>query len=312
MRFNRPEQALNADLYWAVSSPDMMQLPAGVVNSDLHSIAEANHLVLLKEWITGKDHSQALQQLIEKRQPTRLGIYYETLWQYVLENFPGFQLIARNLPIRHQGKTLGELDFIYYCQHRKRYVHLETAVKYYLGLAKPLFAIDSEQPALSWSQWLGPGSKDRLDLKLLKMLNHQTQLSDQTTCQDALQELGVNQPLKEICLKGYFFYPLDSQTPAPHFSHASHNRGHWLPINQLDMLSSQGDCWQIMAKEQWLSPLSNHESQPLLTAKELEVPLKQQLADKVFPIMIASMKALETGYQERARFFITPNHWPVS
>ena len=88
------------------------------------------------------------------------------------ERFPSFRLTARNLPIMRDRRTLGELDFVYYCQHRQRHVHLETAVKFYLGVpaAHKLQWTAQQQPALSWSQWLGPGCKDRLDLKLLKML----------------------------------------------------------------------------------------------------------------------------------------------
>ena len=313
MRFNRSDPALNADLYWAVCSADLMQLPANAIHTGLQSIHDAPHLNDLSQWIKSKDHSQPLRELITKRKPNRLGIYYETLWQYVLENYPGFELISRNLPVREQGKTLGELDFVYFCQHRQRYIHLETAVKYYLGLQTPQLPAATEQPVLSWSQWLGPGCKDRLDLKLLKMLHHQTQLTDNQLCHDTLKSLGIETPLKEICLKGYFFYPLGCTSEAPRFSHPQHAHGHWLPISQLNRLDTQAaesNHWQIMNKEQWLAPLNHNQPEQLLSLTALAGRLTEQLSNRAFPIMVANMAKTDSGYQETKRFFVTPDIWP--
>ncbi|WP_265309277.1 DUF1853 family protein, partial [Pseudomonas aeruginosa] len=41
-----------------------------------------------------------------------LGLYYEHLWQFALEQAPDVRLIAANLPVRDGGHTLGELDLL--------------------------------------------------------------------------------------------------------------------------------------------------------------------------------------------------------
>jgi uncharacterized protein len=310
VHFDTDEQALQADLLWAITSPDLM-LPSSNPNTEgLTSIADAAVFESLSNWLQNNDHQQALAKLIQQRQPRRLGIYYEVLWQYVLEHFPGFSLTARNLPIMRDGRTLGELDFIYYCQHRQRYIHLETAVKFYLGVPDTPCQDNEQQPALPWSHWFGPGCKDRLDLKLLKMLNQQTRLATTIEGSTTLKILGVDAPLREICLKGYFFYPLHKACPPPFDSHPHHARGHWLKISEMDLLPQHTDCWQIMKKKEWLAPLSSNDDRQLLKLSELTPQTGLLLASNPFPIMIANMQATGGSYREASRFFITPDHWP--
>jgi len=313
VHFDTDEQALQADLLWAITSPDLM-LPSSNPNTEgLTSIADAAVFEPLSNWLQNNDHQQALTELIHQRQPRRLGIYYEVLWQYVLEHFPGFSLTARNLPIMRDGRTLGELDFVYYCQLRQQHVHLETAVKFYLGVPEEPLSQDIAQqpePTPSWSQWLGPGCKDRLDLKLLKMLNHQTRLTTTKEGEATLKTFGTNKPLREICLKGYLFYPLNQTCPAPFENHPQHARGHWLKVGDMDLLSQHSDCWQIMTKEQWLAPLTNKDGHQLLQLKSVTQQTSSQLTSNPFPIMVANMRAVNGSYREAARFFITPDQWP--
>jgi len=310
VHFNTDKQALQADLLWAVTSQDLM-LPGNNPNTEgLSSIADAPIIESLKNWLQNNDHRQPLAELIQQRQPRRLGIYYEVLWQYVLEHFPGFHLTARNLPIMRDGRTLGELDFVYYCHQRQRHIHLETAVKFYLGVPDILCPDNVQQPALSWSHWLGPGCKDRLDLKLLKMLNQQTRLSTTEEGSAILKTLGVDEPLREICLKGYFFYPLHKTCPPPFNNHAQHARGHWLKISNMDSLPQDTDCWQIMKKEAWLAPLSSRGDSQLLTLSNLAKQIDSKFDSNPFPIMVANMQTNNDSYRETARYFITPDHWP--
>lgn len=310
MHFDTEEQALQADLLWAITSPDLM-LPSNSANTEgLSSIADAPIIASLKNWLQDNDHRQPLAELILQRQPRRLGIYYEVLWQYVLENFPGVHLTARNLPIMRDGRTLGELDFVYYCQHRQRHIHLETAVKFYLGVPAPQTQGNAQQPALSWSQWLGPGCKDRLDLKLLKMFDQQTRLSTTEEGSATLKNLGVDKPLREICLKGYFFYPMNKLCSPPDDSHPQHARCHWLKISEMNLLSQHTGCWQIMKKEEWLAPLSNKDDRRLLKLSDLTQQTGLLLASNPFPIMIANMHVIGGSYREASRFFITPDDWP--
>jgi len=314
VHFDTQEQQLQADLLWAVTSTDMMQLDNLPEAADLHSIADSPALELLTQWLRNQDHSSALANLIKQRQPSRLGIYYEALWQYVFEHYPGYELITRNLPISDNSRTLGEMDFVYFCKLRQQHIHLETAVKFYLG--DPGFNAQDvpNEPAHVWSQWLGPGCKDRLDIKLLKILNKQTRLASTLEGSQELEQLGITHVLREICLKGYFFYPLNKSCPPPPHSHPQHGSGYWLPQQDISLLQDKSNSWHIMKKEQWLAPLPNSgalpESSSPLTLNDLESEITLRLARNPFPIMVANMQPGAAGHHESTRYFITPDDWP--
>ncbi|MCT1279867.1 DUF1853 family protein, partial [Pseudomonas aeruginosa] len=93
----------------------------------------------------------------------RLGLYYEHLWQFALEQAPDVRLIAANLPVRDGGHTLGELDLL--LRDDDGIHHLELAIKLYLG------------PQSGPGDWLGPGGQDRLSRKLEHLCRHQLPLA---------------------------------------------------------------------------------------------------------------------------------------
>lgn len=313
MRFDTPQQRLQADLVWAISSVDMMQLEEVSEAQGLRSVAASPVANALNRWLHNNDHSTALHQLVATRQPHRLGVYYEVLWQYIFEHFPGFKLISRNLPVQTNKRTLGEMDFVYYCALRQRHIHLETAVKFYLGLPSKNTnnSADEQTPAQQqWASWIGPGCKDRLDLKLGKMLNQQIRLSNSPEGSATLQQLGVSNVLQEICLKGYFFYPLAHSCNRPPHSHEQHARGYWLKQQALPELLPS-DHWYILNKEEWLSPVRLAASQKLLDKAQLEEAIRQCLQAYNFPVMISRMQTAR-GFKEACRYFITPDDWPYS
>jgi len=315
VHFDTQEQQLQADLLWAVTSADMMQLGNLPEAADLHSFADSPALESLTQWLHNQDHSTALTKLIKERQPSRLGIYYEALWQYVFEHYPGFQLICQNLPITNNSRTLGEMDFVYFCKLRQQHVHLETAVKFYLGDPEFKAPHTPNKSAQIWSQWIGPGCKDRLDIKLLKMLNKQTRLASTPEGLQRLEQLGITHVLREICLKGCFFYPLNGTCPPPPHNHPQHGSGYWLPQQDINLLQDKANSWHIMKKEQWLAPVTLPESSTPLTLNDLESDITLRLASNPFPIMVANMQPdvsgyQGSGYQESGRYFITPDDWP--
>lgn len=123
-----------------------------------------------KEWLLELDNKpEALNDLLQIGQRIKLGVFHERIWQFFLANNGITTLLAANLPARNNGRDLGEFDLIY--QHPDMgIVHLEIASKYYLA---------RDTHASEWSTWLGPGKKDRLDLKLNHSINKQMNLADQ-------------------------------------------------------------------------------------------------------------------------------------
>src|SRR3546814_5812329 len=115
-------------------------------------------------WLRQLDRdSYPLLHCLSQGRTRRLGLYYERLWQFAVQHAPGIELIAANLPIRHQGQTLGELDLL--LRDGDGIHHLELAIKLYLGPQNG----NGEEAA----QWLGPGCHDRLALKLAHLRENQ-------------------------------------------------------------------------------------------------------------------------------------------
>ena len=85
---------------------------------------------------------------------TRVGRYFESLVQYLLQR-QGYTIIEQNLQIQEQGRTVGELDFIY--ENASGVItHLETAIKFFLY-----------HPSMikQGSHYIGPNPNDTLQTK---------------------------------------------------------------------------------------------------------------------------------------------------
>ena len=239
------------------------------------------------------DHQlQRLAAFIEKKANPLLGIFYESLWQFVLNELPGCNVVAANLPVRRlnsgQVSTIGEFDLIY--QHRDQTIHRELAVKFYLGVP---------ESKGQWQQWVGPGLRDRLDYKMHRLLHHQTLLSETEAGSATLAAREIRQPLKkEILIQGRLFYPLGTPCPPPRLSNSNHLTGHWLTLSQFSN-HQQNLLYQTSHKIQWLheqctSPRMNHEQ------------LLRQLEAQDRPVYVRSIHP--KGQQH---LFIVPDHWPA-
>ena len=184
-----------------------------------------------------------LQDYLESARVGRLGLYFERLWHFWLADDPATTLLAHNVAVREDGRTLGEFDCLYHCAVRDRCVHLELAVKFYL-----------------WDEdtrhWLGPGARDRLDLKLEHLWQRQIRLSQQTAAQPVLQALEAERPLHEIEIKGY----LSSGTAnceLPNGYAGSNPPGRWLTLarflREFTPTLPRGN-WVALPREHWLAP----------------------------------------------------------
>ena len=277
------------DLAWACFSPPLLH------SQLLGSSAPADNcqFPLTPErrlWLKRLDENPApLLQALAACNSSRLGIYFESLWQFFLASDPHVELLAHNLPVREGGKTLGEFDIIYFCHRRQRHVHLELALKFYL--CGP--GLDGSE----WHHWLGPNSKDRLDLKLAHMLEHQIQLSQLPAATPVLAELGVKQPLRELEIKGRLYHYHQTSAALPPAYNSQLPMHQWAYARDAETLL-QPSRHLALAREQWLAPLAHGRL-------DTSGPQTQPLPNKAQQFAVT-----DCAQMERHRLFLVANDWP--
>lgn len=268
-------------------------------------------------WLESLDRQpQPLIEHLASRRSHRLGIYFESLWQFFLTHDPACDLLAHNLPIHHEGRTLGEFDCLYFCHERQQVIHLELAVKFFLGFSED--RVSQETPSTSTSQanqWLGPDAKDRLDLKLAHLLQKQTRLSDTPAAKEALKAMNIEVDAKEVAFRGYLFTPGEQPLAPPAGFNTLQPLSHWFTCSAIVQEYSQsnfaqnipGDAFILLPKMQWLGAAQIGDNQPIQSRQAMQALVDQHFSQDHYPLMIA---ALDAFGHEQARFFATRDDWP--
>lgn len=294
------------DLAWACFSPALMHTDK--LADDQHNVANCGLSLTAqrRDWLARLDREprQLLDYLANKPQ-SRLGLYFERLWHFFLQEDPSVELLAHNLPVREGSKTLGEFDCLYFCRERQRHYHLELAVKYFLAHS----ATGSDPLSRHWHVWLGPNSRDRLDLKVEHMMQRQIRLSEKTAARTELEKLGITDLAYEVEIKGWLFSNPSQPQAAPRGHNAERPIEHWLRHNELagHLKSAAYERLAILPRLQWLAPtlLSDVEGLPCL---ELQQLLDDHFEQSVRPTLIA---AFGDSDEELCRFFVAGQKWPT-
>lgn len=282
------------DLAWACFSPPLLnseQLGDPGVGNCVLELTPARKQLLLQ-----LDAAPAqLEAHLAIRSGTRLGLYFEALWHFFLTADTTLELVAHNLPVREGGKTFGEFDIIYWCPRRQQHVHLELALKYYLGLP-------------GQNVWLGPNQRDRLDNKVRHLIERQTRLSENPASTAPLQRHGVTDVQREIEVKGYLFDATSGPAVLPQGHHAGNALRYWLDLEEFGSNHDAPARWAILARQQWLAPV-HIDPAAMLTNSNVAMLASELFSKGRGPLMLAQCD--EQGH-ERERCFLTPRHWPAT
>lgn len=267
---------MNADLNWILNSPTLMLPPAGITG-----------------W------KSLFQQLNIREVPPRhsaspgnkrLGIYYEDLIYEILTKSQENIKLERNIQVKQHKITQGEFDFI--CHSPRFNFHLECAVKFYLRVGS----------GQELNHYIGPGKKDRLDIKWNRLLDHQLPLSDTDAGREVLAKLGVSTPKKALLLQGYLFHPLadsDVSNLAAGIN-PEHLKGWWVRPSQIELLDRHSH-YAVMEKPYWLTPRID---------KAFDFKQLRLLGDKCrFPLLISRGDWNEGQWIEADRGFLVPEDW---
>ena len=290
-------------LAWSVFSPPIFTELNGYKHAHFE-LTDARH-----QWLLDLNRQpKALNTFMEEHcRSKRLGIVFERLWQFFISADPQTELIASNLAVYEQARTLGEFDLIYFCHRRNTPIHLELAVKFYL--------YTPHQNNHPFSCWLGPDSRDRLDIKVERLLQHQLPLAHTPQGRSALASLGVTEFEQELTIQGVLFYPQDAESRASSFQSSRsiqaeqtadqdseisshHQRGIHYPLNTAPKASN----WLCLEKPEWLAA-TPHE---LGWAKRNYTEQTAEIARSQRTMMFIESESTEP----QRRVFITADSWP--
>ena len=282
------------DLWWILYSPPLFQeIPdcdpdIGWLSQGLNHEGKDASMNLLQRL---DQNPQPLIDYLHSRNYRKLGIYAELLVAFWLEYHPGYELLLANQVIHWKRQTIGELDFVYREKISGRTVHLELAIKFYLGHGN----------TTNWMSCHGPNPIDKLGLKLPKLYQKQILMSKRAETIDLLEKKGIKIDARKILLKGCLYHHLTEQNPLAQYVHSGYLRSFYVTESEIPLIDKSVEEWKCVSlpRLSWLaSRLETDALQPLRIW--VEKPLKR-------PIQLAMHN--ESSMTERYRFFIVPDHW---
>ncbi|WP_229732058.1 DUF1853 family protein [Pseudomonas sp. N040] len=291
------------DLAWTLLAAPLLETLPCAQRHPLAGSRWARQPGLLADWLLQQEqHPGALLDWLARARSQRLGIHYEQLWQFALQQAPGVQLLAANLPVRAGARTLGELDLL--LRDADGVHHLELAIKLYLGPAGG--------DGRLYSSWRGAGRADNLQRKLRHLSRQQLPLAASPQARQLLAEHAVSTVHSALWMSGYLFYPWPDGCAPPAGSHAGHARGHWLRHSDWPGFCqhARAQHWQPVPRECRLAPLSLQEEQRW-PGRQLQDWL-DALASSAPPMLLAGFAQDTDGrWYERTRVMLLNNQWPA-
>lgn len=250
--------------------------------------------------------AQAREDAFSRGRDQRLGTYFETLLALWLQRDPGYELLVRNLAVRRPRRgggreTLGELDMLVMNHLVGRVEHWEVAVKFYLGKLPGT----EDAPGQAW---VGPGLKDRLDIKVARLLDHQLALPRHARTLAMLDERGLAVQASRVIMKGRLFYPLGAPLKPPATAAPEHLRGWWLRISEFPGPFAGRDwSWRCLTRSEWLAPVEDSATTSPLSQGGSGFAKSDEIRAATWPRMVVG---LAEG-REVTRGFLVPDDWGV-
>lgn len=283
-------------LAWMCHTAQLLDGPQVI---DLRAYWPEDLLARLSHWDA---HPEAGPAALSQPANRRLGMYFESLYACLLTDILGWDLLVRNLPIRHAGITLGELDFVVRNGHTGVVEHHEIAVKFYLGYLQPGSAADNQDVC-----WYGPNARDRLDLKTRRLLDQQSQRTALPETTAALQHAGIEQPqATRIFMPGYLFYPLDVQLQAAEWVPVNHPRGVWAYLDAAVWMDVSH--WVPLRKPHWLGPWVQSTAPDELERDTALAEIRELATPRLFARL--QQHPYTGDWCEAQRIFVMPARWP--
>ncbi len=289
-RFRR--QAVR-DLAWSVKSAPLVEVRDEEENLFFTAEECAKFYEKLTDVFAALDENPApLHDFLEKKNAKLIGKRFESLIEFALEQNDEISLIASNLQVSENKKTLGEFDFIYFDKTTREYVHLEVAGKFYLWNGKNA----------AFRNFVSPNSSDNLEKKLRQIFSKQIRLAQTEAGKRALENLGIGKVRARVCLKGYVFYPL-GVSPSDVFPE-NHSRGVWTTKENLS--ETEGEFFKILERRNWISPA--YAVSDYIGRDELIAEVERYFRVSDYPLLVAELERDDDSkFFEKRRIFVLPD-----
>ncbi len=215
--------------------------------------------------LTVEDVNWDIWTLAENEKKVRFGHYMEALFAACLKASFSYTLLEQNVQLITNGITQGELDFLIFDTQKNQYLHIELACKFFLHLPET-------------NKFIGPNKRDRLDLKLKKLIDKQFPNLFSNPAQLVLQKHKIqeNSIIQQLALKGMIFTKWDSME-TPQTIHPQAISGKWFSLNALQELNAIGNLFSFPEKVNWIMPVQhNAEWMPFKEAVQTLLRYKQQ------------------------------------
>lgn len=274
------------DLAWSVFSPSLLTLHAPHLTETDDDWLPSAHLSPAA-FLSQLDHDPAeLLDWLGEWPKFRIGRYYEALVCFWLTHSDFIRVLDSNLPVRHGNSTLGEFDLLLADGRTGETIHLEVAVKFYLGVGE----------YTKQTGWWGPGKRDCLDSKVRHLLEKQSRLSENIYARDTLAQEDIVVSQRRCLIKGRLFYPQEPvDVSFPDWANPGHLKGFWLPQSEFNFSSQH---WYLLEKHEWLGPTIESQRDPARLQYYPEASNR--------PHCIA---VLDSGENERCRAFLVADDW---
>ncbi|HSP58091.1 MAG TPA: DUF1853 family protein [Halomonas sp.] len=305
---SRLHHPLVRDLAWVLLAPDLIVTPYSGRPSACE-LGLGDEATLLA-WLSHLEQSpEGLQRYLGDTLAGRMGLYHERLWQFLLEHAPAIRLLAHNQRILRGKLTLGELDLLYCRKDDPTPVHLEVAIKFYLGLP------DGPGAATDQTRWIGPSGADSLAIKRERLHRHQLPLSGMAEAREAIRSaIGetayeANEPIlvkRRLAMPGVLFHPWHAPMPAPIEAGPDHLSGQWLfwrdwpHWRESQPVDTRG-AW--LSRPHWFAEPRDEQ---LWSMQALDSGLARHFQRSASPLQLAVL----TPDGRRQRLFLVADDWP--
>ncbi|WP_299017050.1 DUF1853 family protein [uncultured Polaribacter sp.] len=209
---------------------------------------------------------------IDLNEKLRLGKYIERFVSFQLQNEKSIKIVAENIQIQQEKRTLGELDCL--LLENNKPIHLEIIYKFYL--------YDKRAGNREIEHFIGPNRKDALIEKLTKLKEKQLPLFYSNECKAYLETLNLSSEkiTQKVYFKAQLFVPFSNK--GLQLKQLNTNCIVGFYINRKELIQFKECKFYIPTKKDWL--IQPHSAINWISSTEFNKKSKDYLERQFSPL----------------------------